>query len=348
MNAEQIIQTIQDAAPRRSDPLVSGPYRHLVGLIEAHVIGQPYFDQHPPHTLTPTQWTLLRIGVASIREGRAAVALREAADRLAAALQPVTVEPTGTPERPTFIADEDDEDSDTVELNAHSVPDPVILPPEQPGTYKQERAGLPPASIEPRFAPRPAHSRTSAGNIGASRVQPPAYTAQQADIVHDAPLPHDDSPVTLQRELPASARPAADEPRAIRYDLCLSYDEHDIRLGERLERHLRQQGFQVISDRLSQLGSSTLEAVIRASLLLAVVQTPAAARSASVQRALDHARRWNVPVLALLAGDEKRSMLAGAEAAPRLDIRGGRYDAGMRALLRELRRRRAHLTNSGR
>ncbi|MGQ9908565.1 MAG: hypothetical protein ACUVS2_07000 [Candidatus Flexifilum sp.] len=343
MNAEQIIQTIRDAAPQRSDPLVSGPYRHLVGLIEAHVIGQPYFDQHPPHTLTPTQWTLLRIGVASIREGRAAVALREAADRLAAALQPVAVEPIGMSEQPTFIPDEADEDGDTVELEAHRAPDPVILPPEQPGTDKQERAGLPPAPVEPRFAPRPAHSRPAAGYAGSERVQPAAHADQ------DAPLPHDDSPsMIVQPEPPASAPQDADEPRAILYDLCLSYDDHDLRLGERLERHLRQQGFQIISDRLSQLGSTSLEAAIRASLLLAVVQTPAAARSASVQRALDYARRWHVPVLALLAGDEKRAVLAGAEAVPRLDIRGSRYDAGVRALLRELRRRRARLPDSGR
>lgn len=347
MTPEQIIQTMCDAATRRSDPLVSGPYGYLAGLIEAHVIGEPYFDRHPPHTLTPTQWALLRIGVASVREGRAAVTLREAAERLAAALSPVSAQPAVTAqEAPAFVADDEDASSITAQRTAHGAPDPGFLPPEQPGTYKQERAGLSPAVVEPRFAPRGAHPRLTTGDTG--RVQPPGHTAQTLDADLHAPLPHDDGFLNTPSGLPISAPPVTAEPRAILYDVFLSYDEHDGRLGERLERHLRQQGFHVISDRLSQLGASPLEEAIRASLALVVVQTPSATRSIRVQRALDHAQHQDVPVLALLAGDAKRSELAGSAAALCIDIRGGRYEEGMRALLRELRRRRARLAGGER
>jgi len=337
MNPELIIQTLRDAGPQRNDPRVSGPYRHLAGLIEAHVIGEPYFDQHPPHTLTPTQWTLLRHGVASIRDGRATVALRQAAERLAASLKPIAVIDQMGPVWGEPASDALDDavggDTDPADVSPQSAADTIIYPPVLPGPHKLERADPPQAPVEPHFNPRSAHPR----------ITPTAQSAP-ADPAQVSPLPHDDQPLSY-----GAAGQVTDAhealPRAIHYDAFISFDQEDNRLRERIERHLHQQGFQVFSDRRINPGTPawerTIEEAIRESLALVIVQTPSAARSEWVRREISYARRYNVPLLALLAGDERRSALLDIDPTQRIDIRGGRYDTGMRVLLRELRRRRS-------
>lgn len=358
MNPELIIQTIRDAGAQRDDPQVSGPYQHLAGLIEAHVIGQPYFDQHPPHTLTATQWLLLRHGVASVREGRAVVALRQAAERLAASLTPISAaaQPDTTWEEPQAdaIDDEDDDasatEAETPDISAQSAPDMIILPPEQPSPYKQERADLPPAPVEPRFSSREAQHRaappaaeTSAPTRPLPTISPTAQTVPVDDEL-TLPLPYDDHPLSYSAETQATGTLDPD-PRAIHFDVFISFDHEDNRLRERIERHLHQQGFQVFSDRRINPGTPTwqhtIEEAIRESLSVVIVQTPAAARSEWVRREISYARKYNVPLLVLLAGDERRSAMLDIETTQHIDVRGGKYDAGMRALLRELRRRRS-------
>lgn len=354
MNPELIIQTIRDASAQRDDPQVSGPYQHLAGLIEAHVIGQPYFDQHPPHTLTATQWLLLRHGVASVREGRAVVALRQAAERLAASLAPISAaaQPDTIWEEPEGdVIDDDDDDTsadvtDAADISAQSAPDVIILPPEQPSPYKQERADLPPAPVEPRFSAREAQHRAES-SAPTRRLQSPRPTAQAAPAEDDEiilPLPYDDHPLSYTAETQAAGALETDT-RAIHFDVFISFDHEDNRLRERIERHLHQQGFQVFSDRRINPGTPTwqhtIEEAIRESLSVVIVQTPAAARSEWVRREISYARKYNVPLLVLLAGDERRSAMLDIETTQHIDVRGGKYDAGMRALLRELRRRRS-------
>lgn len=289
MQPEAIIDMLRQAADQRQQPQITGPYQQLAGLIEAHVIGSPYFDRQPAHTLTDPQWVLLRHGLASLRDSTVWLDIRRAADRLHAALiatapAAVSTPPPAAPgqhftshgDHAVLIGALTDHSQLTITVNA---------PPETPLPFEGE-------------------------------------TAAAADHATTAHTVADTAPV---------------------YDVFLSYAHADDKIRRRVENFLVQQGFTVFCDhRAIPAGDPdwgrTIEQAIQGSLLVVVIQTPAAAQSEWVRRELTFAEQHNVSIIPLLAGDERRSQILSLVNRQRIDLRTD-HNGGLRQLLRALQTR---------
>lgn len=98
--ADSVVQILSDAAQRREHPEVVGAYRQLAGLIEAHLIGDAFFEVTPPDALSETQWALIRHGLRGMGEGSAFQSIQRAATQLRTSMKTFVGEPLPEGETP--------------------------------------------------------------------------------------------------------------------------------------------------------------------------------------------------------------------------------------------------------
>lgn len=225
--ADMVVQILTDAAAWREDPEVIGAYRQLAGLIEAHLIGEAFFEVTPPETLSPTQQALIRHGLRGMGEGLAFQSIQRAASQLRSSLRAIDSR-VETPMVEDALPDEDmtpedqhpldseDEEAPTMLLDAIDLPaDPVIDGMEDDAEDDAEQDEVPAdwADELPEDAPYDAETDSRAIVIRDEAL----LSAQTADAALEPPPRENAQPDSFKNEYYRRAAIAPPPPRPFRF-----------------------------------------------------------------------------------------------------------------------------------